>query len=149
MHSVYKTQHVAGLGSALIIICDGQQDYVRFVELHIISRHATCSLISRLLTTKESKNAVTDDDLRGYALSWASAHLQSQADERIGSSIDAHKFAPVVTVDLGDDGDLRALRYAGVGTKELYDITGKTHCAELRELISTLWPLPVISVQDL
>jgi hypothetical protein len=146
VHWVYKTQHVAGVGAALIIICDGEQDRVRFAEYHIILRHTGCNRISMRLLIDAPRNVVTDDDLRDQALNFASAYLQSQTDERVRSS---YQVAPVVAVTGADDSEIRKLRYAGVCTHELEDIARITLSIELKELIRMLWSLPVISVQEL
>jgi hypothetical protein len=61
MHSVYKTQHVAGLGSALIIICDGERERGRFAEHHIILRNSARKRMSQRLLTQVSRNVVTGD----------------------------------------------------------------------------------------
>jgi hypothetical protein len=149
MQSIYKTQHLAGVGSALIIICDGQRDHVRFAEHHIVLPHSTCKRISKRLLTDVSRNVVTDDELRGHALNLATARVQSEADESVRYSIGEHHIASAVVATLADEKDIRALRYAGVCTEELAEIARVTLNDELRQLMRIVCSLPVISVEDL
>jgi hypothetical protein len=147
MLSVHKTQRVAGVGSALIIICDGERDDVRFAEAHVILPQTPCRRISRRLLTQMSRDVVPDDDLRNQALNYASGCVQSEADEQ--ARVDAHQIAPAVTATLTDDGEIRALRYAGICKQQLVEIATVTLSIELEELIRKLWYLPVISVEEL
>jgi hypothetical protein len=149
MYSVFKTQHVAGLGSALIIICDGEQERGRFAEHHIIVRSSACKRLSQRLLTQVSRNAVTDEDLRDQALNLAIVRLQSEADQCVINSTGPRQFAPAVVATPTGECDVRALRYSGVCTPELREIATITLSAELKELIRMILSLPVISVEEL
>ncbi len=83
MDSIYTTQHFAGAGSAVIIICQGEQEHVRFAEYHILLAHTKCKRISRRLLIEASKEVVTDDDLRDQALNFSIAFLQNYVDEHM------------------------------------------------------------------
>jgi hypothetical protein len=149
MQSIYRTQHLVGIGSALIIICDGQRDHVRFAEHHIVLPHSSCKRISKRLLTDVSKNVVTDEELRGHALNLATARVQSEADDGVRCSMGQHHIASAVVATLADEKDIRALRYAGVCTEELAEIARMTLSDELKQLMRLVCSLPVISVEDL
>src|ERR1019366_1162292 len=82
MLSFYKTEHIGGIGSSLIIICDGDQDIVRFAEFHTLLQNADCKRTSGRLLTQISREILSDDDFRNQALSTATASLQSHVDEQ-------------------------------------------------------------------
>jgi hypothetical protein len=149
MHSIYTTQHFAGVGSAVIIICQGEQEHVRFAEYHILLTHTACKRISKRLLTEASTDVVTDDDLRDQALNFSIACLQNYVDEHMMKSGDTHQIVSSVAASRADDSAIRTLRYAGVCTQELEEITRVTLSAEIKALIRMLRALPVISVQEL
>src|ERR1019366_6088606 len=119
MLSFYKTEHIGGIGSALIIICDGDQDIVRFAEFHTLLQNADCKRTSRRLLTQISREILSDDDFRNQALSTATASLQSHVDEQTKACGNLAWIAHPVCPSRSDESAARSLRYAGTCEREL------------------------------
>ncbi len=154
MHSVYETQSVIGIGSAVIIICCGQRSDIRFAEHHILVSRDNCRRLSVRLTPQISpltaaQEPLTEGMLRSQGLLFAVHRLQAYVDERYLKSGGTIPFPSPVQVRDADDGAIRALRYAALCDAQLTAIVATTWCARLGDVLRNVKTLPIISTTEL
>jgi len=147
MYFVCQSNHIAGLGVAVILVSCGKENERRIGEYHILLPHVRpCELLSQLFSVGIPEEVLTEEELRSHVQDFAKDRLQSHADERY---LATHKTAaPLVALTEADISTIRRLRFAGMCERELSAIAVKTRCLELKTAIRQINQLPPISSQE-
>lgn len=144
MYWVYRTDHIPGIGVAILIVSQGTQSGSRFAEHWILLQHAeSCKRMARRYSIGMSEQIVSSEELRSHVSEYAKNELQNYVDEQGLKQRSA--FRSLVKLNDADDAVLRALKFAGLCEAQLDRIAIQTYCDELKAAIRKLSGLPVIS----
>jgi hypothetical protein len=106
MYSVHTTRPMAGLGQAVILICTGEQNRIRFAEYHIVFVHPGQGRISHRIRIEGPKEAVNDDLALGYELQLATDRVQVESDQAARNLFPWEAIPPAIVVFRGNDRDI-------------------------------------------